>query len=84
MFDSTLRYDIGKDEWKEYKSASGPAPRSSAAGACVPGLGEGGGVLIFGVARSSESRRWSEDVLGGEYASPTQTTFHHYKDLVRL
>ncbi len=48
FYDSTLRYDIGKDVWKEYKSGSVPAPRSSAAGVCVPGMGEGGGIVIFG------------------------------------
>ncbi|WVO12937.1 hypothetical protein L204_100546 [Cryptococcus depauperatus] len=65
FYNSTLRYDVIKNEWKEYKSGNAPAPRSSAAGVCVPGMGEGGGILIF----------------GGEYASPTQTSFHHYKDM---
>ncbi|KAK1926781.1 hypothetical protein DB88DRAFT_181067 [Papiliotrema laurentii] len=65
FYNSVLRYDIAKNEWREYKSGEGPAPRSSAAGVASPSLGDGGGILIF----------------GGEYASPTQTTFHHYKDL---
>ncbi|EIW72802.1 hypothetical protein TREMEDRAFT_72882 [Tremella mesenterica DSM 1558] len=67
FYNSTLRYDITKDEWREYRSPEMPAPRSSAAGVYASNLGEGGGILIF----------------GGEYASPTQTSFHHYKDLVR-
>ncbi|ORX35978.1 hypothetical protein BD324DRAFT_629737 [Kockovaella imperatae] len=65
FYNSVLRYDIAKNEWREYKNAEGPAPRSSAAGVGVPGLGEGGSIVVF----------------GGEYASPTQTSFHHYKDL---
>ena len=66
FYNSVLRYDISKNEWREYKNAEGPAPRSSAAGVGMPGFGEGGSIFIF----------------GGEYASPTQTSFHHYKDLV--
>ncbi|KAL1410610.1 Kelch repeat-containing protein 3 [Vanrija albida] len=65
FYSSTLRYDVVKDEWREYKSGIAPAPRSSAAGVAGAGLAEGGGILIF----------------GGEYASPTQTSFHHYKDM---
>ncbi|BEJ13263.1 hypothetical protein CspHIS471_0304370 [Cutaneotrichosporon sp. HIS471] len=65
FYPSVLRYDVGKDEWREYKSGNAPAPRSSAAGVAGAGLAEGGGILIF----------------GGEYASPTQTSFHHYRDM---
>lgn len=65
FYPSVLRYDIAKDEWREYKSGTQPSPRSSAAGVAGAGLAEGGGILIF----------------GGEYASPTQTSFHHYKDM---
>jgi hypothetical protein len=48
FYNSVLRYDIAKDEWREYKSGEGPAPRSSAAGVASPSLGDGGGILIFG------------------------------------
>lgn len=65
FYPSVLRYDVAKDEWREYKSGTAPAPRSSAAGVAGAGLAEGGGILIF----------------GGEYASPTQTSFHHYRDM---
>ncbi|KAL7420613.1 Kelch repeat-containing protein 3 [Cryptotrichosporon argae] len=65
FYNSTLRYDVAKAEWREYKSGEGPSPRSSAAGVAGAGLADGGGILIF----------------GGEYSSPTQTSFHHYKDL---
>jgi len=82
FYDSTLRYDIGKEEWREYKSLNGPSPRSSAAGVCVPGLGDGGGILIFGESRCAGALKRIDRVLGGEYASPTQTSFHHYRDLV--
>jgi len=48
FYNSVLRYDIAKNEWREYKSGEGPAPRSSAAGVAAPNLGDGGGILIFG------------------------------------
>lgn len=48
FYNSVLRYDIAKNEWREYKSGEGPAPRSSAAGVSAPSLGDGGGILIFG------------------------------------
>lgn len=48
FYNSTLRYDIAKDEWREYKSGEAPAPRSSAAGVAAPSLGDGGGIVIFG------------------------------------
>lgn len=50
FYSSTIRYDTVKDEWREYKAGIGPSPRSSAAGVGVPGLGEGGGILIFGMS----------------------------------
>jgi hypothetical protein len=82
MYDSVLRYDIAKDEWREYKSGNAPAPRSSAAGVAAPGLGDGGGIVIFG----ESPRTWRRMLIlpGGEYASPTQTSFHHYKDMVSV
>lgn len=79
FYNSVLRYDIAKNEWREYKSGEGPAPRSSAAGVASPSLGDGGGILIFG---KYGLRLFVELTAGGEYASPTQTSFHHYKDLV--
>jgi len=48
FYNSVRRYDIAKNEWREYKSGEGPAPRSSAAGVAAPNLGDGGGILIFG------------------------------------
>jgi len=87
FYNSVLRYDIAKNEWREYKSGEGPAPRSSAAGVSAPSLGDGGGILIFGTSSAIHILLQNPLVLqclplGGEYASPTQTSFHHYKDLV--
>ena len=38
-----------------------PSPRSSAAGVCVPGLGEGGGILVFGESQSPSSLSWVDE-----------------------
>lgn len=63
FYRSTLRYDIAKNEWREYVGGGeGPSPRSSAAGVGVPGLGEGGGIVIFGEA---QVRSGKSDVLIG-------------------
>lgn len=48
FYNSVLRYDTIKDEWREYKCGTAPSPRSSAAAVAGPGLAEGGGIMIFG------------------------------------
>lgn len=62
FYSSTMRYDTVKEEWREYKAGVGPSPRSSAAGVGVPGLGEGGGILIFGESGSRSRQRQSKVV----------------------
>ncbi|XP_055528789.1 kelch domain-containing protein 4 [Wyeomyia smithii] len=56
-------FNIEKNEWKELKASSSPAPRSGHQMVSVST--DGGQIWLF----------------GGEYASPSQLQFYHYKDM---
>jgi N-acetylneuraminic acid mutarotase len=63
IYGDLYSYNVVKNEWKLWKSASGPAPRSGHQALCVQT--DGGQMWMF----------------GGEFASPSQLQFYHFKDL---
>ncbi len=70
IFADLLVYNAKRRSWTQVKSPAGPPPRCSHQAVATAGGGGGGG--------GEGARLW---VFGGEYASPSETQFHHYKDL---
>jgi hypothetical protein len=70
-----------QDEWRKFVSPTCPGPRSAHAAAATP-VG-GGQIFLFGQSILSSSAlahpllRFSP---GGEFSSPSQNSFHHYRD----
>jgi hypothetical protein len=77
----TTLAQLGKclqDEWRKFVSPTCPGPRS--AHAVVPSTG-GGKLFLFGVPMSTcHWLRPPHQILGGEFSSLYQNTFHHYRD----
>ena len=68
-----------QDEWRKFVSPTCPGPRS--AHAVVPSPAGGGKLFLFGVPMST--CHWlcpPHQILGGEFSSLYQNTFHHYRD----
>ena len=81
MFNDLLIYNLKRGEWSSIRSPAGPPPRSSHQvsisvfiAQCVAKL-----FYVQAVAVSqSGGQLW---VFGGEFTSPTESQFYHYKDL---
>ncbi|XP_058831674.1 kelch domain-containing protein 4 [Topomyia yanbarensis] len=63
VYGEFFSYNIAKNEWKQLKSSTCPAPRSGHQMISVST--DGGQIWLF----------------GGEFASPTQLQFYHFKDM---
>ena len=68
-----------QDEWRKFVSPTCPGPRS--AHATVSSPAGGGKLFLFGVYRLSIGiSPLMSCVLGGEFSSLYQNSFHHYRD----
>ena len=83
MFNDLLIYNLKRGEWSSIRSPAGPPPRSSHQVSISALTLLHNVCLIFfylqAVAVSqSGGQLW---VFGGEFTSPTESQFYHYKDL---
>lgn len=75
---NTVRSTL-QDEWRKFVSPTCPGPRSAHSVVTTPA--GGGKLFLFGVSFFSKPFSHSQLLAsGGEFSSPSQSTFHHYAD----